>query len=92
MVDTLSHRLTVGGTLGSLLLPVTPPDPNTVNEVALLGLVSESPSLVGTRRSRSSVDDGELSVLPASDTGDELKHVGLLLGVELLEILVGTHF
>lgn len=92
MVDTLPDGLTVSSTLGSLLLPVTPPDPNTVNEVALLGLVSESPSLVGTRRSGSSVDDGELSVLPASDTGDELKHVGLLLGVELLEILVGTHF
>lgn len=92
VVDTLPDGLTVGSTLGSLLLPVTPPDPNTVDEVALFGLVSESPSLVGTRRSRSSVDNSELSVLPASDTGDELKHVGLLLGVELLEILVGTHF
>jgi hypothetical protein len=49
------------------LLPVTPSDSDSVDKVALLGLVSESASLVGSRGSGSSVDDSELSVLPAPD-------------------------
>ena len=53
-------------TLGDLLLAVTPPDTDTVDNVALLGLVAQSVSLVWSRWARSSVDDVELSVLPAS--------------------------
>jgi hypothetical protein len=64
VVDTLSDGLTVGGTLGDGLLSVSSSDSDSVDDVALLGLVTQSSSLVGSGRSGCSVDDGELSVLP----------------------------
>lgn len=91
MVDTLPDGFTVGSTLGCWLLPVSPPDSDSVDEITLLGLVAQSPCLVGSRGSASSVDDCQLSVFPTSDSGDELENVRLFLGVELLEIFVGTH-
>lgn len=91
VVDTLPDGFTVGSTLGCWLLPVSPPDSDSVDEVTLLGLVTQSPCLVGSRWSASSVDDCQLSVFPTSDSGNELENVRLFLGVELLEIFVGTH-
>ena len=58
MVDTLPDWFTVSSTLGCGLLPVSPPDSDSVDEITLLGLVTQSPSLVGSRRSTSSVDNG----------------------------------
>ena len=52
-------------TLGDLLLAVTPPDTDTVDNVALLGLVAETTSLVGARGTRSTVDNVQLTVFPA---------------------------
>jgi hypothetical protein len=91
VVDTLSDGFTVGGTLGSRLLPVSSANTDTVDEVALLGLVPQTTSLVGSRRAGCTVADGELTVLPASDTGDELKNVRLLFGVKFGQVFVGTH-
>lgn len=91
MVDTLSNGFTVSRTLWRRLLPVSPPHAHTVDQVTLLGLVSQSPRLVRSGGSARTVDNGELSVLPASDSGDELQDVRLLFGVELLEVFVGTH-
>lgn len=84
MVDTLPDGFTVSSTLGCRLLPVSPPNSNPVDEVTLLGLVTQSPSLVGSGRSGCSVDNGELSVFPTSYSRDELEDVTLLLGVKLL--------
>jgi hypothetical protein len=69
VVDTLSDGFTVSGTLGDRLLSVSSSDSDSVDNVALLGLVAQSSSLVGSRRSGCSVDDGELSVLPTPDSG-----------------------
>ena len=91
MVDTLPNGFTVGCTFGCRLFPVSPPHANTVNQVTLLGLVAEPPCLVRARWAGRTVDDGELTVFPASDSGDELQDVRLLFGVKLLEIFVGTH-
>jgi len=84
VVDTLPDGFTVSSTLGCWLLPVSPPNSNPVDEVTLLGLVTQSPSLVGSGRSGCSVDNGELSVFPTSYSRDELENVTLLLGVKLL--------
>jgi hypothetical protein len=84
VVDTLPDGFTVGSTLGCGLLPVSPPNSNPVDKVTLLGLVTQSPSLVGSGRSGCSVDNGELSVFPTSYSRDELEDVTLLLCVELL--------
>lgn len=91
VVDTLSNGFTVSSTLWRRLLSVSSSNSNSVDEVTLLGLVTQSSSLVRSRRSGSSVDNGELSVLPASDSRDELENVRLLLGVELTQVLVGSH-
>ena len=53
-------------TLGGLPLPVTPPDPDPVDHVSLLGLVTQPPGLVGPGRPGSPVDDRELTVLPTT--------------------------
>lgn len=63
VVHTLVGRLAVRSALGSKLLAASPADANAVDDVALLGLVSETAGLVGTRRTRCAVDDIELSVL-----------------------------
>ena len=64
--NTLVDGLAVGGTLGDVLLAVTTTDTNTIDNVALLGLVAETAGLVGARGTRGSVDDLQLAVLPAA--------------------------
>lgn len=91
VVHTLVNGLTVRSTLMSMLLAVATAHANTVNHVALLGLVTQTASLVGARRARGAVDNVQLAVLPAAHTQEEAEDVALLLLVELLEVLVGTH-
>jgi len=57
VVHTLMNGFTVGGTLRDVLLAVTPADADTVDNVSLLGLVSQPAGLVWTRWARSPVDD-----------------------------------
>ncbi len=64
LVDTLVDGLTVDDTLGNGSLTATSSDSNSVDHVALLGLVSELSGLVGSAGSVDLVNDGELSVLP----------------------------
>ena len=64
LVDTLVNGLAVDDTLGDGSLTATSSDSNSVDHVALLGLVSELSGLVGSAGSVDLVNDGELSVLP----------------------------
>jgi hypothetical protein len=54
---------TVGSTLRNRLLASSTANTHTVDDVALLGLVAETASLVGARWARSTVDDIELTEL-----------------------------
>lgn len=54
---------TVGGTLGDGLLAATAADAHTVDDIALLGLVTEAAGLVRARRARGAVDDVQLTEL-----------------------------
>ena len=54
---------TVGGTLGHGALATTAADADTVDNVSLLGLVSQTAGLVGARRARGAVDDVQLAEL-----------------------------
>ena len=54
---------TVGGTLGNRSLAATAADTDAVDDIALLGLVSETASLVGARRAGGAVDDVQLTKL-----------------------------
>ena len=55
-------------TLGNVLLAVTTADADTVDDIALLSLVTEAASLVRAGGARSAVDDVQLAVLPAPRT------------------------
>lgn len=56
-------KRTVGGTLRSGLLAATAADADAVDNVALLGLVSEAAGLVGARGARGAVADVQLTEL-----------------------------
>ena len=64
LVDTLVDGLSVDDTLGDGSLAATTSDSNSVDHVALLGLVSELSGLIGAAGSVALVDHRELSVLP----------------------------
>jgi len=68
MVHPLPNGFTISSTLRHRLLPVPLPDSDPIDEVTLLGFVTETTSFIRSRRTRGSVDNGELSVLPASDS------------------------
>jgi hypothetical protein len=91
LVNTLVDGLTIGGTLGNRSLTTTTTNTDTVDDVTLLGLVTQTASLIGARRTRGTVNDIQLSVFPTSDTEKETGNIRLLLSRKLLEILVGTH-
>lgn len=91
VVDTLVGRLTEGSTLVNGLFAVTTANTDTVDDVTLLGLVTETASLVGAGRPRGAVADVELSVLPAADAEQESEDVRLLALVKLRDVLVGSH-
>ena len=64
LVDTLVNGLAVNDTLGDGSLAASSSDSDSVDHVALLGLVTELSGLVNATGSVDQVDDGELSVLP----------------------------
>lgn len=68
LVNTLVGWLTVSSTLWNRSLSVTTSNSDTVDNETLLGLVTQSSSLVWSRWSRSSVNDILLSVFPNSDS------------------------
>lgn len=89
--NTLVGGLTVGSTLVNRALAATSANANTVDDKALLGLVTETVSLIRAGGAGGTVNGLQLTVLPASDSENESQNVGLLLSVKLFKILVGTH-
>lgn len=81
VVDTHVGWLSEGRTLWSRLFSSSSSDTDSVDDISLLGLVSQSSGLVRSRWSRGSVADCELSVLPTSDSKQESQDITLLLFV-----------
>jgi hypothetical protein len=75
MVDTLTNGFTVSGALGHRFFAVTPPDTDTVDNVALLCFVAKTASLVGARRTGRAMDNIQLSVFPAPNTEKEAEDI-----------------
>lgn len=63
LVDTVVGGLAVSGTLGDRAFAATAADTGTVDNVTLLGLVTETTGLVGARRARGTVDGVQLAEL-----------------------------
>lgn len=91
MVDSVTLGLAIGATLVNGILAATTTYGDSIDDEALLGLVAETTSLVGTRRSRCSVHFGQLAVLPDPDTQQVAHHIALLLAVQLLNVAIGSH-
>lgn len=79
LVDTMVHGLAIGGTFGHRALAATTAHTHSVDDVTLLGLVSQSAGLVSSGGSGSTMEGGELAVLPAADAEQEPHHIRLLL-------------
>jgi len=91
LVDTLVGWLAIGGALWHWALATSTADTDTVDNIALLGLVTQTACLIRTRWAGSTVDDVQLSKLPASNTEKEAENIGLLLLLQFLDILKGSH-
>mmetsp|Transcript_18091 Transcript_18091/g.33028 ORF Transcript_18091/g.33028 Transcript_18091/m.33028 type:complete len:240 (+) Transcript_18091:193-912(+) len=90
--DTLVNGLTVDNTLGNGPLTATTANANTVDNIALLGLVTKAASLVGAGRAGQTRDRGKLPVLPAPNAKKEAEDIALLLPPKLFNILISTHY
>lgn len=91
LLDTGGGGLAVADTLGDFALAATTFDADTEDGEALLGLVSQTTGLIRTRSAGSTVDSGELTVLPGANTAQKGADIRLLLLGEFLEVLVDTH-
>jgi hypothetical protein len=80
--NTLVLGLTVDDTLGNLLLTTTTTNADAVDDVALLGLVAETVSLVGAGGASATVDTRELTV-QCKDKISHVRnlHVGFISGI-----------
>jgi hypothetical protein len=92
LVHSLVGGLAIGGALGDRLLAATTTDTHAVDDIALLGLVPEAASLVGAAGPRGTVDDVQLTELPAANSQKEAENIALLLLLKLLEVFESTHF
>ena len=90
-VNTLGLGLAVNDTLGDGSLSTTTTNADAVDDVTLLGLVAQSSSLVGAGGVASTVDGGELSVFPASQSQQKSESIRLFLLPKFLQVFVGTH-
>ena len=91
LTDTHVSGLSVDASLSHWALTSTSADTGSVDDVTLLGFVSETAGLVRSTRARALVGDGKLSELPGSDSENESHNVSLLLSPKFFEILVGSH-
>lgn len=71
----LAEKTGVPLTLGDRLFPVTTADTDAVDDISLLGLVTEAASLVRARGTGSAVDDVKLTILPAPTYGKDEVHL-----------------
>lgn len=78
LVDSLRLGLSVNDTLSDLSLSVSAADSDSVNDVSLLCLVSQTLSLVRSGGSGHARDGRELAVLPAANSEKEAHHIRLL--------------
>ncbi|KAJ1066850.1 hypothetical protein K5549_020128, partial [Capra hircus] len=79
LVDTMVHRLAVGGTFRNWAFAAPAAHTDPVYDIACFGLVAQPARLVGPGGARGAVQRRELAVLPAAHPQQEAHHVRLLL-------------
>ena len=86
-----SHGLAVANALFDRSLASASSHPGSVNHESLFLAVAQSTGAFDSGRTRHSVDRGQLSVLPSSQTQDELHDFAFFSFPKLLKVFVGTH-
>ena len=89
--DTEVAGLSEDAALADVSLAATSANASSVDDVALLGLVTELACLLRSRWLDDSVHDWELTILPSSDSENESDQLRLLLSPEFLQVLVRAH-
>jgi len=79
LVHTLVGGFAIGGTLWNWALATSTADTNSVDNISLLGLVSETAGLVWASWSAGTVDDIEIPQFPTPDTEQKSEDIRLLL-------------
>jgi hypothetical protein len=73
--DSLVLGLAVHDTLGNGAFAATAANAHTVDNIALLSLVAEAASFIGTGGAAGAVDGGKLPVFPCANTEEEAHHI-----------------
>jgi len=81
--STRGLRLAVWAPLGNGAFAASAAHGNAVDDEALLVLVTQTASLVGTGGSWGTVDLGQLAVLPAANAEQVAHHIALFLAIQL---------
>lgn len=64
---------------------------DAVDEESLLCTISQAAGLVGTRWTWSTMQSGELTILPAADAQQISQDIALFLAIQFLHVAVCTH-
>ncbi len=91
LVDTLVLGLTVNNTFVVRSLATTSANSNTVDDIALLGFVTQFVGLVGSSGASNTLNLLCLAVLPSSNTEQKAQNITLLLSPDLLKVFVSSH-
>jgi len=91
LADTVVDGLTENDTFTDVSLTATTSDTGAVDDETLGSLVTQSAGLIGTGRTAASVDGGELSELPSTDSEYETEEIGLLLFPQFFKIFERSH-
>jgi len=91
LVHTLVGGLAICGSFGDRPLATSTADTDAVDDVSLLGLVSEAAGLVRARGAGGTVADLQVPQLPTPNTEQKSEDIRLLLLVKFLNVLKGTH-
>mmetsp|Transcript_16026 Transcript_16026/g.25872 ORF Transcript_16026/g.25872 Transcript_16026/m.25872 type:complete len:249 (-) Transcript_16026:5-751(-) len=91
LLHTLVHGLTVADTLVDRPLTASAAHARAVDAEALLGLVAEPASLVGSCGASHTAHGRQLAVLPDAHALEEAEHIALLLLPQLFDVLVSPH-
>ena len=89
--NTLVLGLSIHNTLRIRSFTSSTTNSNTIHNITLLRLHSQTTSLVGTGRMSHTADLGELTILPRTNTKHITHSITLLLSPQLFQVLVGTH-
>ena len=85
------NRLTIADALADGALATSTANASAINAEPLLGLVSQTASLVGPGGTGHTADGGELAILPHAYTLKKAEDIALLLLPEFLDVLVSLH-